>query len=176
MSEVLTPVVFSPELADSVRDFDCGDEPFQSELADSLRGESHDAMRRGVKVWLYVNPAAEVVGFGALGATRWPYPGASDKKVALAVIPAVAIQRRFWGRPEGVEPGARFSSQILRQLIFHAVDWPGKPPALGLFVHPDNHAARKLYERFQFVPHHRTYTDPATGITYSSYVLALPRL
>jgi ribosomal protein S18 acetylase RimI-like enzyme len=51
--------------------------------------------------------------------------------------------------------------------------WPGRLPAVGLFVHADNHAAIRLYERFAFRPFSHTYTDPATGRTYRSFVRPL---
>jgi len=63
----------------------------------------------------------------------------------------------------------------MRHLLAEAEAWPGSSPALGLFVHPDNHAAIKLYERFGFQPFSHTFTDQATGVTYRSFVRALVR-
>jgi ribosomal protein S18 acetylase RimI-like enzyme len=44
-----------------------------------------------------------------------------------------------------------------------------------LYVHPDNQAAIKLYERFQFQRFHQSYTDPTSNITYLSYIFPLVR-
>jgi ribosomal protein S18 acetylase RimI-like enzyme len=87
----------------------------------------------------------------------------------------VAIRRPFWGKPDG-PPEERYSSQIMRHLLQEAGAWPGQPPALGLFVHPDNHAAVKLYERFGFQPFHHTFTDQATGAVYRSFVRPIVRV
>ena len=63
----------------------------------------------------------------------------------------------------------------MQHLIGEALAWPGSLPALGLFVHPDNHAAIKLYARFGFRPFHHSYTDPESVATYRSMVRPLAR-
>lgn len=100
-----------------------------------------------------------------LGVTRWQYPDATSRKTELVIVPAVAIRKEFWGSPAGPQD-ERYSSQIMRHLLDEARDWPGELPALGLFVHPDNQAAIKLYERFGFHAFSRTCTDTSTGVTY----------
>ncbi|HEY8506142.1 MAG TPA: hypothetical protein VIL46_16265, partial [Gemmataceae bacterium] len=70
MPDLLRFVVFTPESADLVRDFDCGDAPYQRELADWIRDEAEAALERGTKVWLYVNQANEIIGYGSLGVSR----------------------------------------------------------------------------------------------------------
>jgi RimJ/RimL family protein N-acetyltransferase len=174
MPELLRYVPFAPELLADLGELDCGEEPYQKELAVWLQQDASAALARGTKVWLYVNEATEVVGYGSLGQTRWKYPDPDSPKAALLVIPAVALRRPFWGKPEGPAED-RFSSQIMRHLLTEALAWPGTLPALGLFVHPDNHAARKLYERFGFRPFHHTYHDPGTGTTYQSLLRPLAR-
>jgi ribosomal protein S18 acetylase RimI-like enzyme len=174
MPDLLQPVAFAPELLDEVRDFDCGEEPYQKELAEWLLQDATLALARGTKVWLYANQGNEVVGYGSLGLTRWKYPDADSPKTALVIIPAVAVRRAFWGKPEGAAED-RYSSQILRHLLTEALAWPGSLPALGLFVHPDNHAAIKLYERFGFRPFHHTYTDSTSQVTYRSMIRPLAR-
>jgi RimJ/RimL family protein N-acetyltransferase len=136
--------------------------------------EAIPALTRGTKVWLYANRAHDVVVYGSLGLTRWKYPDADSPKTGLVIIPAVAIRRRYWGKPEGV-PEDRYSSQIMRYLIAEALAWPGSLPAVGLFVHPDNHAAIRLYERFGFGPFHHVYTDPGSQVTYRSMIRRLAR-
>jgi GNAT superfamily N-acetyltransferase len=139
-----------------------------------MRIDAVTSLERGVKVWLYLNEANEIVGFGALGVTRWKYPDPASRRVELVIIPAVALRKEFWGKPLG-PTDQRYSSQIMQHLIGEALAWPGHPPVLGLFVHPDNHAAVRLYERFGFRPFSHTFTDQATGVTYRSYVRPLIR-
>ena len=87
----------------------------------------------------------------------------------------MAIRREFWGKPQEAVLDERYSSQILRHLIDEAGAWPGDPPAVGLYVHPENQAAIKLYLRFHFLPFHLSYTDPAANVTYISYIRPLVR-
>jgi hypothetical protein len=172
MAESLQTIPFTPDMLDQVRDFDYGSEPYQKELADWMRNDALQAMARGTKVWLYVNQTPEIVGYSSLGVTRWPFPDPASPKTALVIIPAVALRQRFWGKPEG-PPEDRYSAQIMRHLLDEARAWPGRLPAMGLYVHPDNHAAIKLYERFQFVRFSQTYTDRATNVTYLGYLRRL---
>jgi GNAT superfamily N-acetyltransferase len=172
MPDQLRFVVFTPDLLDAVRDFDYGEEPFQKELADWMRADAVPALERGTKVWLYVNQVGEVVGYGSLGVTRWKYPDAASRKTELVIVPAVALRPVFWGKPEGPRE-ERYSWQIMGHLLDGALAWPGKLPAVGLFVHPDNKAAIKLYQHFGFLPFSHFYTDPGTGVTYRSFVRPL---
>jgi len=174
MPDQLRAVAFAPELLSEVAEFDCGDEPYQKELATWLQKEAVSALGRGTKVWLYINEANEIVGYGSLGQTRWKYPEADSPKSALVIIPAVAVRRSFWGKPDGRKED-RYSSQIMQHLIGEALTWPGSLPALGLFLHTDNQAALHLYQRFGFRVFHHSYTDPETGVTYQSLVRPLLR-
>jgi len=171
--ETLEVVSFDHSMFSLVAGFDSGDEPWQRELSTWLLEESPKEMERGTKVWLYLNSSSEIVGYGSLGTTRWKYPTADSKRTPIALIPAVAIQRRFQGQPSGAPRESRFSSQILRHLILEAKSWPGQPEVLGLYVHPDNHGAIKLYQRFEFEKFHHEYSDPATGVVYISYLRRL---
>jgi ribosomal protein S18 acetylase RimI-like enzyme len=172
MTDLLRFVVFTPDLLDEVRDFEYGSEPYQQELALWMQNDAIPALLRGTKIWLYVNQAGDIVGYGSLGITRWNYPDAAARKTALVIIPAVALSKEFWGKPDG-PPQERYSSQILGHLLDEARNWPGQLPAVGLFVHPDNLAAIKLYERFGFLSFSHAYTDPQTGVIYRSFVRPL---
>ena len=146
MSGALIAVEFTEQHLALVQDFACGDESYERELADWIRTEAVAAVGRGAKVWLYVTPAKEVVGYGSLAVTRWRYPDPSSKRTALALIPAVAIQKRFWGKPDGPKEG-RYSSQILDHLVTEAASLPVAVSVLGLFVHPEKktrHPARSV--------------------------------
>lgn len=173
MHDQLRAVEYQPEMLAGIGAVDCGSETYQSELAVWLQNEAPDAITRGTRVWLYFNQAGAFVGFGSLGPTNWRYPDPSSKRTGVVLIPAVAVQREFWGKPENVAPQERYSSQILRHLVDEAGHWPGSPPAVGLYVHPENQAAIKLYQRFHFRQFHHSYTDPATKVTYISFIRPL---
>jgi hypothetical protein len=172
MPTTLIPVAFGPELLHLVQDFDCGAEPHEQELAKWIITEAIPTIDSGGKVWLYATEDKRIVGFGSLGVSNWRYPEPQSKRVSVAVIPAVAIRRQFWGLPPGPRED-RYSSQILDHLILEAMKLPITVPVLGLFVHPSNPRAAKLYERAGFVPFSRTYTDPQTEVTYQSMVRVL---
>jgi GNAT superfamily N-acetyltransferase len=173
MPTTLIPVAFSSELLPLVQDFDCGDEPHEQELAKWIVTEAIPTIDAGGKVWLYATEDKQIVGFGSLGISNWRYPDPQSKRISVAVIPAVAIKKQFWGQPPGPREN-RYSSQILDHLILEAAKLPITAPVLGLFVHPANTRAVKLYERAGFVLFSRTYTDPQTQVTYQSMVRILP--
>jgi RimJ/RimL family protein N-acetyltransferase len=155
-----------------LHDFDCGDEPFEKELARWIRDESLEALGRGAHVWLYFTAEKELVGFGSLATTRWHYPESEKKRVTLAIIPAVAMQKKFWGKPDGPREN-RYSSQILDHLIVEAAQMKLDVPLLALFVHPQNQRAVKVYERAGFSLFSKTYLDKATNIEYRSMIRLL---
>jgi GNAT superfamily N-acetyltransferase len=172
MSASLIPVAFTAGLLDLVQDFACGDEPYERELAEWIRKEAIITLDRGGRVWLYVTPEKAIVGYGSLAVTRWHYPAPSDKRIALAIIPAVAIQKPYWGKPDGPRE-ERYSSQILDHLITEAAHLPISAPVLGLFVHPANERAIKVYERAGFQSFSHSYTDIDSGIVYRSLIRPL---
>ena len=76
--------------------------------------------------------------------------------------------------PKLIERKLSYSTQILNHLIAEAEDRCATSPLLGLFVHPDNQRAIRVYERGGFVPFSHTYTDKATGVSYRSMLYQLP--
>jgi GNAT superfamily N-acetyltransferase len=172
MPDPLQIVLFTADMLDQVRGFNYGDEPYQQELADWICNDAARALTRGTRIWLYVNRAPAIVGYSSLGLTRWHFPEPTSPKTALLIVPAVAVRQCFWGMPEG-PPDERYSSQIMRHLLDEASAWPGRLPGVALFVHPDNRAAIKLYERFAFRPFPHSYLDPVTKVTYPGYLRRL---
>jgi GNAT superfamily N-acetyltransferase len=171
-SSTLVVVPFTPDMLDLVQGFSCGDQPHERELAEWITRDSIQAMQRGTQVWLYATPERELVGYGSLGVTRWRWPEPTSKKVEIQVIPAVAIQQAYWGKPEGPRE-ERYSSQILDHLLAEADARADAMPLLGLFVHPDNQRAVAVYQRVGFVPFSHTYTDPVSHLVYRSMLRRL---
>jgi hypothetical protein len=172
MSNALIAVEFTPDLLDLVQEFACGEEAWERDLADWIRDESVPTLNRGGQVWLFTTSQKELVGYGSLAVTRWHYPDPASKRTTLALIPAVAIQKPFWGKPEGPRE-ERYSSQILDHLINEASRLPLAAPMLGLFVHPENQRAIRAYERAGFRAFTQTYTDQETGVIYQSMIRPL---
>jgi GNAT superfamily N-acetyltransferase len=175
MPDALTAVRLAPQDLPRIQGFDCGAEPYQSDLAAWPGAEAETCIGEGTKVWMYVARDGVVVGYGSLGATNWRYPDAKAKRIPVFIIPAVALRKEFWGRPADAPKDDRYSSQVMRHLLAEAAGWPGSPSAIGLYVHPENEAAIKLYERFGFQAFHTAYTDPATQVRYRGYVRPLAR-
>jgi hypothetical protein len=128
--DILLAVPFTSDMLAAISDFDYGDEPYQQELAQWMLNDSIHALMRETKVWLYLNQVGEFVGYGSLGVTRWHYPDPSSAKTTLVIVPAVALRKQFWGKPDGPQED-RYSSQMMRHLLNEADGWPGQPPAVG---------------------------------------------
>ncbi|HYV37983.1 MAG TPA: GNAT family N-acetyltransferase [Gemmataceae bacterium] len=172
--DVLVAIPFTPELLGDVGDFDCGDEDYQQELAIWLQVEAPAFLEKGTRVWLFADADGNLVGFGSLGKTRWAYPDPMGKKRHLALIPAVAVRRSYWGLPHG-PPEDRYASQILKFILAQAQEMADIEPVIGLFVHPKNQAAIRFYQRFGFADYPHQYVDPTTKIAYQAMVRPLCR-
>jgi hypothetical protein len=129
-AEQLRVVPFTADMLANLGGFDYGAEPYQQELAQWILVDAVVALGKGTKVWLYGNQGGEIVGYGSLGTTRWKYPDPNSARRDLVIVPAVAVRKQFWGKPDGPRE-ERYSSQIMRHLILEADAWPGQPPALG---------------------------------------------
>lgn len=175
MPTVLSATELTADLLSVVRGLDYGSEPYQAELGTWLDTDAEFAMSRGTRVWAYATPAGEIVGYSSLGTSRWTYPDAKSKKETVVIIPAVALRREYWGEPKADDKRNRFASQIMSHLLTNAERWPGEPPAVGLYVHPANNAAIKLYHRFGFQLFHTSYFDKTSGVTYFGYVRPIAR-
>lgn len=71
MSEPLSKHVFSASDLPDVQDFHCGDQPYEQEVADWLKGNDVDCAVNSIahatkpsRVWLY-KTGEKIVGFGA---------------------------------------------------------------------------------------------------------------
>jgi hypothetical protein len=171
MSNSIIAVDFDPAMhLELVRDFACGEEPWEKELASWIQNEAA-LVRRSIpcRIWLYVTEAKDIIGYGSLAMTRWNFPEPKNNRVALALIPAVAIQKQFWGKPAGPREN-RYSALILDHLIISAAQMKIDVPILALFVHPENQRAIKVYERAQFSMFSKTFHDKTTGVTYLSMI------
>jgi hypothetical protein len=153
--ERLTRHSFSAADLVDLQDFHCGDEPYEIEVADWLKGPDEpgrDCAVNSIKhpdkpsrVWLY-KIDTEIVGFGALAKSKWRWTGKNnDPSIPLSVIIWVAVQKKFWGKPEGPKE-ERFSALILGDLIAEAQEDAKTHPVVGLFVHKGNNRAIKFYK------------------------------
>ena len=146
----LNRLEFCGELLPLVAEFECGSEEWETPLAEWISsGLAIEDMRppRSSKVWLYKH-RGQIVGYGSLGKTRRPYPTATDPHRIVAIIPMVAIQSRFQGKPLRASKQEKFSGQILYDLISEARKLG--LPDLILYVDPRNVKAKKLYHKWDF--------------------------
>jgi ribosomal protein S18 acetylase RimI-like enzyme len=186
MPSALKRLPFGPDDVRAVQGFHCGDEPWEQEVAEWIKGHGADNalthIQRGGYVWLYVNDDGDIVGYGSIGRSRWAWPTKKDKPRPVAIVPSFGVQDHFKGKPDDAPRGSRYADVILRDLINEATirlvyarsQGEDAAPILSLFVHPQNNRAKVFYQRAGFQPFFRSFTDNATGITYESMVLRLP--
>jgi hypothetical protein len=96
-----------------------------------------------VKVFRFQNA---LVGFGSLQETTWQV---GTERLRLAVIPWMAVDRRFWGIAYPGEPNVRFSDLILDELTDYGAR---HAMPVGLYVADQNLRAKSLYARHGFRP------------------------
>lgn len=200
MDFALAKVAFAREISDLVKDFDCRANPFQpaepweEEVNNWIKADEANPdgalaciKRKGKNkcdVWLYVLQGAadnpyEVVGYAALGASKWP---PADHEVSTqgsigkmpALILNVGIQTAYQGGPRGAPVSEKYSTQILDDLVIEArAKLAERQPFLGLYVHPGNHRAIAKYKSYGFEPFANTWTNDETGVVYQSMILSL---
>ena len=180
MPDYLQKIPFGEALLQEVVDFDCGDEEWERPLAAWIKaapnvrnGALYEMrMQKGkLDVWLHINQTGDLVGYSALGSSKWQWPTADDPRVPISVILNIAIQKRYWGCPKGDPP--RHSTQILEHLIFEAEQHRDRHPLIGLFVHPMNARAIKAYKTAGFAEYFRKFTDNTDNVEYVSMLLKL---
>jgi len=148
-------------------DFDCGDEPWGIEAAQWIKSDSVLSMTQdGCEVWLYYTDTDGAVAFGSLARTHWAWSKPSSKRIPISVIPWLAIQRKFFGRPVEVSRNDRYGRQLLRDLLAEVSTRGDRLPLMGLCVDPRNHRAIAVYEEEGFNRFGKDYIDPSTDIGY----------
>ncbi len=188
MTTILKTVPFDATLLPLVIQFDCAEkalpEIWEEEINDWIKMDPVEKdgalhwMGKGTQVWLYASEDDEVVGYGALCQSRWPDPKVVEqvpkiKRMPISLIPAVGINRHFQGRPDGAAKDQKYSTKIMNHLVFEARQYADRQPFLGLYVHPQNEKAIRLYQRMKFVPFSQTYLHETAGVEYISMILKL---
>ena len=190
MPTILRTIPFDADLLPLVYDFDCAEtEPpafWEEEINEWIRQDPTEGdgalfwldQGKGTQVWLYADGHDAIVGYGALCPSRWPNPAVvvavpKLKKIPITLIPAVGIDRRFQRGPEGAERAERYSTKIMNHLVFEARKHADRQGWLGLYVHPRNEKAIRLYRRMQFRDFSQKYPHAKAGVEYPSMILRL---
>ncbi len=180
MPQGLFKDVFTESDLEEVQSFDCGNEPYQQEVANWLKGSlgadsaltSINHQERPGKVWLYRLEDGTLVGFGALGKSEWRWKGKKDPKIPLTVVIWIGLGKEFHGQPPGPRE-QRYSWQILDDLIAEALEDEETHPVLGLFVQTANVRAIELYRRAGFTEELEPFVDKQTGVEYQRMAMVL---
>jgi ribosomal protein S18 acetylase RimI-like enzyme len=140
----LSPVRFTVQDASSVAGFNCGADPWAVAITRWITGAGAiDSMQRGTEVWLYYDDADALVGIGAVGKCRRPYPPSAnptrDQFQEMSVIPAIAVSVDFQRQGYG--------TIILEDLI--AIAETHGTALLSIDVHTANPAIT-MYQKFEF--------------------------
>jgi Acetyltransferase (GNAT) family len=166
-----------------LQDFYCGEELYAREIADWIKSSEPEGVLDELKkrpdlcVWIYTLDDDTIVGYGALLKEKWELEG-TNRKVPIVLISNVGMRKAFHGQPKGVEsPFDKYSSQILRHLIRTAKTRHAGIRWLGLYVHPENLPAIKLYVMHEFQPVKGVwYNHPDFLIRYPAMILDLSRV
>ena len=108
MSQELDKEPFTEAHWGEVQAFDCGDEVYELEVSDWLKGPfGQDSALTTIrhpakpsKVWLYRLADGTLVGFGAIGESQWRWKGKKDPKIPVTLIIWLAIAKQFQGLPK----------------------------------------------------------------------------
>jgi len=161
----MRPVKFDQSQLHRVAEFSCGDQPWKIEVAQWIKaprgqGGALDDLSNpafNIEVWLYESPSNELIGYGALGTSRWTFPDTNNKRTSriVQIIPFLGVQKTYWGQPASKPKQEQFAYLIMGDLLARASDhWfhdtKKYSPILGLCVHPNNARAIKFYQNWGF--------------------------
>jgi hypothetical protein len=170
-------VPFSAALLPEVQDFDCGTtNPWETEVSDWIKepsldrdGAIADMTNRGTEVWLFRLNSAQgpIVGFASLGESNWPLNPSPAPRTKINIIPNMAVQKVYWGQSDD---NGKFSDQILDFIKFGAEGHTERQRLIGLYVHPQNDGAIRLYNhhKYEFVPGRFC---PVNGVKYPAMLV-----
>lgn len=154
----LRAVEFSSEYLPRVQDFECGSEQwcrFAERWIKSpppFPGALRSIQKYGNAVWLYFLDSPYdgefLVGFSALGKSRWKIPPPDGPIREVGFIPMLAVALCFQGMPDGCPAGNRYIDEVMEHVIQQARG--RRYREVALFVHKDNARAIALYERHGF--------------------------
>jgi len=152
----LRKLAFTRELLSLAQAFECGEEEWETEVADWIKAPQEGAAdaveENDCAVWLYRTPDRELVGYASLGLSHNPWNIPGYGRARIAIIPFLGVSTQFQGQPKGVDRLDRFAAQIMRDLIAEALHLDGRGlPILGLMVDYRNEKAINFYERLGFV-------------------------
>jgi ribosomal protein S18 acetylase RimI-like enzyme len=141
-----------------VQAFDCGDAPWDVEVAEWIKSRSgdnsvlEDKRRFGTEVWLYRDEDGRLVGYGSLGQTKYTWPVGTKRKEIVSVIPFIGVERAFHGEPrDAADRNDKYAYQILDDLLDHAAGITTRFPLVALSVDDRNTRAIKFYQYKGFV-------------------------
>jgi hypothetical protein len=149
----LDAIPFTRALRDKVKGFNCGDEEWERPLNEWITTDAvfHDMAAFGTSVLLYML-GEKVIGYGSIGVTRRPYPPTNHPRRGdfrkMSIIPMVAMQLDYHGKPWCAGKDERYAGQIMNDLIGRARLL--KESLLVLYVDPRNQKAKGLYRKFGF--------------------------
>ncbi len=152
MPPILRAIRFTPEMQPEVQSFDCGTSDEALDMADWIKGPRCVASMatRKTEVWLFRTEIGDLVGFGSIGKTNWPWPEPNSPLAEASIIPAIAVESRFKRQPPGLARNEQYSGRMILFLIARARTQG--TPRLVLYVRPDNTSAISLYDFVGFKP------------------------
>jgi hypothetical protein len=155
---------FDASLLHRVLDFECGDDPWQRDVADYIKtplgfaGAAQAVEEGQADAWLYETDAGEVIGYATLVQANWyiRHPNEPRFRQHLTqVLACVGVRSHFWGVPEGTSHRDCYAWQIADDVMAMAKNNlnvnPILYPGVGAQVLPENGRALAFLQRYGFV-------------------------
>ena len=141
-----------------VQAFDCGDAPWDIEVAEWIESRSgnnsvlEDMKKFGTEGWLYRDEDGVLVGYSSLGQTKFTWPVGTKKKETVSIIPFIGVRRVFQGEPrDATTRDDKYAYQILADLLSYAAGIGNRFPVAILSVDERNIRAIRFYLNRGFV-------------------------